>query len=357
MRVSSVIILSGLTFLLSACGGGKTLSFKNSDEVIKSYTAVTKNLTEAERLEFRRNLFLVAWTAEKPDDKVSFSDVQTAWEYERNTVELTGPDAAPLAKELALKGVSKLDGKTVSQVNALGENLSGIAVTAQVKSIEGKIETIDTAIAQLNTDKETWSVRNKEAAAAEAALVEQTKIYKPDIISEKIGKNWQGPVLSGKVTLASPHPDPINDFRNNFTIEHNGHRARFNNVLGQFTRYRQEFEFNLNLNPASFLNETGDSLPKDFVMPKDLSSYSYSFRPAWVRTSGKVNGWQEHEYKLSPEQYKALYNLTNALKSCDQSIEVAMKLRASFETQITQLKNDELDELHRVSGRFAESCL
>jgi len=106
MSKYSTIITSSLVLLLTACGGGKTLSFKNSDEVIKSYKAVTANLTEAERLDFRRNMFLVAWTSDKPEQDVSFSDVQTAWEYERNTLDLTGPDATPLAKELALKGSS-----------------------------------------------------------------------------------------------------------------------------------------------------------------------------------------------------------------------------------------------------------
>ena len=355
MRRLSIAIISCL--VLTACGGGNKLSFKNSDEVIKSYKAVTENMTEAERLEFRRNMFLVAWTSEKPEQDVTVSDVETAWYHERNTLDLTGPGATPVAKELALKGVSKMDGKTAAQVNALGASLSGIAVTTRVQDTEEKIVTVDAAIAQLSADKETWKARKEEAVAAEAALVAQTKAYKPTIKSAKIGKNWNGVALQGKLALSSPHVDPINDFRNNFTIEHDGYVVHYFRVLGQLSGNKKEGAFNLNLDPKTFTNANGVSLAADYVMPTELSAYSYSFRPEWVRTSGKVNGWQTHEYKLDPMLTKALYNLPAALKSCDQSIEVAQKLRVSFEEQIKRLNNNEFDELKRISGRFAESCL
>jgi len=342
---------------LAACGGGNKLSFKNSDEVIKSYKSVTANMTEAERLEFRRNMFLVAWTSEKPEDEVTVSDIETAWHHERNTLDLTGPDATPVAKELALKGLSKLDGKTAAQVNALGASLSYIAVNKRVQTTEEKIAELDTTIAQLNADKEEWNARKEQAIAAEAAFVAETKAYNPTIKSAKIGKNWRGPVLQGKLTMTSPHADPINDFRNNFTVEHNGYVVRYNRVLGQLSGSKKESGFNLNLDPKTFTNASGASLAADYVMPKELSAYNYSFRPEWVRTSGKVNGWQEHEYKLDPTLAKAFYQLPAALKACDQSIDVAKKLRVSFEEQIDRLKNNEFDDLKRISGRFAESCL
>ena len=69
MRTGSTILSIGLMVMLTACGG-KTLSFKNSDELIKTYKSATADLTEAERLEFRRNMFLVAWTADTPEAEV-----------------------------------------------------------------------------------------------------------------------------------------------------------------------------------------------------------------------------------------------------------------------------------------------
>lgn len=356
MRNHSTVLSISLMLFLTACGG-KTLSFKNSDEVIKSYKSVTADLSEAERLEFRRNMFLVAWTAEKANADISLSDIQTAWNYERNTLDLTGPDATPIAKELALKGVSKLDGKTVSQVNELGANLSSIAVDAEVKSIETQISALDSAIEKLNADKQAWKDRKQEAAAAEAALVMDTKKYKPTITSKKIGKNWQGPTLTGKILLTSPHADPINDFRNTFTVEYNGYAARYRNVLGQSNRNIKEMPYNLNLDPKTFINEKGESLPKDYDLPKDVSGYKFTFRPTWVRTSGPKEGWKEHEYKLDPELSKALYNLPAAIKACDQGIETAEKLRASYQTQIETLKNKKFDDLKRIYGRYAEGCI
>jgi len=355
MRRLSMVLIS--SFALAACGGGNKLSFKNSDEVIKSYKSVTANMTEAERLEFRRNMFLVAWTSEKPDAEITFSDIETAWHHERNTLDLTGPDATPVAKELALKGVSKLDGKTAAQVNTLGATLSDIAVKKRVQTTEEKIAAIDTTIAQLKADKEEWKARHNQAVAAEAAFVEQTKKYKPVIQSIKFVAGGRFSDLQGKLSLSSPHPDPINDFRNNFTVEHNGHVAHFRGLLGQITAFQKESGFNLSLNPQGFLNEDGVSLPADYIMPSQLSSYSYSFRPAWVRTSGKVNGWQTHEYKLDSGLAKAFYQLPAALKACDKNIDVAQKLRVSFEEQINQLNNNEFDDLKRLSGRFLESCL
>lgn len=356
MRTPSVLIASSLMLFLTACGG-KTLSFKNSDEVIKSYKAVTADLTEAERLEFRRNMFLVAWTAEKADADISLSDVQTAWSYERDTVDLTGPDAAPLAKELALKGVSKLDGKTVAQVNALGESLSGFAVEAEVKTIETQLGALDTAIEKLNADKQAWKDRKTEAAAAEAALVEATKKYNPKVTSKTIGKNWQGPTLTGKILLTSPHADPINDFRNTFTVEHNGYIARYRDVLGQSNQNRKESPYNLNLDPQVFINEKGESLAKDYNLPTDVSGYEFKFRPTWVRTSGTKEGWKTHEYKLSPELSKALYDLKGAIRPCDQGIETANKLRTAYAAQIETLKRKKFDDLKRIYGRYAEGCI
>ena len=357
MRNQSVFIISSFALLLTACGGGNKLSFKNSDEVIKSYKAATADMTEAERLEFRRNMFLVAWTSEKSNDDVSFSDVQTAWEYERNTLDLTGPDATPLAKELALKGVSKMDGKTVAQINEMGAELSGIAVQAKIQTIEEKIGTVDAAITQLNSDKDEWKVRKEQAVAAEAALVEETKIYKPTIISPAIDKNWRGPTFTGKLSFSNPHDDPIYDFRNNFTIEHNGYRTQYFRVRGQNSKYAKQVGFILNLESKNFTNESGASLASDYVLPNDISAYSYSFRPEWLRTSGKVNGWTEYEYKLDPTQVKALYNLPAALKACDRNIEVAQKIRETFEAQVKLLETNAFDELRGFSGRYAESCL
>lgn len=356
MRTHSLLMTTSLALLLTACGGN-TLSFKNSDEVIKSYKAVTADLSEAERLEFRRNMFLVAWTAEKPDADISLSDIQTAWSYERNTLDLTGPDATPVAKELALKGVSKLDGKSVAQVNQLGEKLSALAVDAEVKTIETQLGSLASTIEKLNADKQAWKDRKQKAAAAEAALVEATKKYNPKITSKTIGKDWRGPTLTGKILLTSPHADPINDFRNTFTVEHNGYTARYRNVLGQSNRYKKESPYNLNLDPKTFINEKGESLPKDYDLPKDVSDYNFTFRPIWVRTSGPKEGWKEHEYKLDQELSKALYNLPAAIKSCDQGIETVQKLRASYKSQIETLKSKNFDDLKRIYGRYPESCI
>jgi len=342
--------------LLSACGG-KTLSFKNSDEVIKSYKSVTENLTEVERLEFRRNMFLVAWTSEKADAEVGLSDMQNAWNFERNALDLTGPDATPIAKELALRGVSKLDGKTVTQVNQMGEALSTIAVDTEVKSIEETVVKLDAAIEKLTADKQAWQARNQEAAEAEASLVEDTKIYKPKIISKEIGTNWQGLKLTGNILLTSPHADPINDFKNTFTVEYNGHVARFTNVMGQSNRIRKESFYNLNLTPRSFYNAQGVTLPEDYDLPQDISAYDFTFRPTSVRTSGSKEGWKTYEYKLDQELANALYNLPAKLKACDQGIETAQKLRTAYETQIQTLKSRKIDDLKRIYGRYAESCI
>ena len=356
MRIRSTLIAGSLMLLLTACGGS-SLSFKNSDEVIKSYRSVTAKLTEAERQEFRRNMFLVAWTAETPEAKVSVSDVLNAWSHERNTLDLTGPDAAPLAKELALRGVSKLDGKSVSQVNELGEALTSIAVDSQIKSIEEKIGTLDAAIKQLTADKDSWRARKKEAAAAEDALVADTKKYKPKILSKEIAKNWQGLALTGNISMSSPYEDPINDFRNAFTIEHNGHSVRYRSVLGQFTNFKKQSFFNLNVNTRDFVNAQGDKLPEDYVLPNDISAYDVKFRPVRVRTSGKKDGWKTHEYELSAELTQALYNLPTALKKCDQGIETAQKLRAAYETQIETLRARKFDDLKNIYGSYAEGCI
>ena len=243
------------------------------------------------------------------------------------------------------------------RVNELGESLTNIAAGAQIDSIKAQIGSLDLAIQQLNADKQTWQERNEAAAASQAALIEDTKIYDPKITSAVIGKNWQGLVLQGEVSLTSPHADPINDFRNAFKIEHNGHSASFNNVRGQLTRYRKTSRFNLNLSPSSFINEAGESLPKDYAMPSEISAYTYSFRPVWVRTSGPKEGWKEYEYKLSQEQTTALYDLPTVLKVCDRNIESAQNLRTTYEEQIKILENKKFDDLRNVSGRYKENCI
>lgn len=355
MHIRSTIITASLTLLLSACGG-KSLSFKNSDEVIKSYKSVTANLTEAERLEFRRNMFLVAWTDEAAEAKLSISDVHNAWSLERNTLDLTGPNASPLAKELALKGVSRLDGKTVAQVNKLGDVLTSKVVDIEVKSVESKITSMDAAIKQLTEDKQSWQALNTEAAAAEAALFETTKKYSPKVTGTEIGKSWQGILFKGQVSMSSPYEDPIFDFRNNYTIEHNGHFLHHRKVGGQFTAYKKTSPFSLILSPQYFINAQGDSLPKDYDLPKDISAYDFKFRPVWVRTSGKKEGWKQHEYELDKNHSTALYNLPKTLKGCDHGIETAQKFRTNYETQIETLKAKKFDELKNIYGRFTESC-
>lgn len=355
MRIHSAVITASLILLLTACGG-KTLSFKNSDEVIKSYKSVTANLTEAERLEFRRNMFLVAWTDEAAEAKLSLSDVENAWSLERNTLDLTGPDATPLAKELALKGVSRLDGKTVAQVNKLGDALTSKVVDIEVKSVESKISTLDAAIKQLTEDKQSWQALNTEATAAEAALVETTKKYNPKVTGKELGKNWQGMLLKGHVSMSSPYADPIFDFRNNYSIEHKGHVLRHRKVGGQFTAYKKSSPFSLVLRPQYFINAQGDSLPKDYDLPNDVSAYDFKFRPVWLRTSGKKEGWKTYEYELDENLSTALYNLPKTLEGCDHGIETAQKFRTTYETQIETLKAKKFDDLKRIYGRFAESC-
>jgi len=265
--------------------------------------------------------------------------------------------ALGVTKELALRGASKLDGKSVSQVNELGEALTSIAVDSQIKSIEEKIGTLDAAIKQLTADKDSWRARKKEAAAAEDALVADTKKYNPKILSKEMAKNWRGLVLKGRISMSSPYADPINDFRNAFTIEHNGHSVRYRSVRGQFTNYKKNSPFNLELNPRDFVNAQGDSLPEDYNMPNDISTYELKFRPTWVRTSGKHEGWKTREYKLSPELTNALYNLPKVLKDCDRGIKTAQKLRTSYETQIETLRARKFDDLKNIYGNYSDGCI
>ena len=355
MRAGSKILSIGLMVMLTACGG-KTLSFKNSDELIKTYKSATADLTEAERLEFRRNMFLVAWTADTSEAEVSLSHIQTAWSHERNMHDILGPDGAIVAKELALKGVSKLDGKTVAQVNELGANLTSLVTDTEVQSVEEKIATLDAAIKQLNADKQTWKDRKVEAVAAEAALVAETQKYEPTVSSKKMNKSW-GTSLTGQVGLTSPYSDPIYDFRYNLTVEHDGYRAFYRDVRGQFSRYKKTAPFNLSLSPQSFFNEAGDSPPRGYDWPAEDSRYDINFRPIWVRTSGTKNGYMEYEYTLDSDLVKALFNLPTALKSCDQVIETAQKFRTAYETRIEQLRAEKFDDLNLIYGQFAESCL
>lgn len=353
MNRKSVIILSCL--LLSACGG-KTLSFKNSDEVIKSYKAVTKNLSEAERLEFRRNMFLVAWTSGKSEQDITVLDVKTAWGLERNTVDLTGPDAASLAKKLALQGVSKLDGKTVAEVNKLGKNLSNIAIDAKINDLKEQIKSVDLAIEQLETDKQTLKERNTEAAA-EASLVKDTKIYEPTLKEVAVNNKRRRVSLTGKISLANPHADPINAFRNKFTVEHNGHTAVYRYVNGRFNVYYKEFPISIHLTPRTFINKAGESLPKDYDFPDDLSAYNYTFRPTRVRTNGPNEGFKVHEYELGEEHASLLYNLPASLKVCDKVIESTQKARETLDAQIKHLENKEIDDVRNIGVRYKTSCI
>jgi len=355
-----------MAVLLTGCGGGK-LSFKNADKVVKSYTKVVADMTEAERQTFNRNVILILEDNDTPPEELTLGDWQSATNRGSELSYLSGESNGLIkefASELALKGADSLNGKSASYVNKRGKAIKADIAKAAAKTTEGEITAIEENIKNIASEKADHVTAYEVALDQKKAMNKKMEIYKAKAKVTGFSKNWRGEQMDLDLSIINPYEDNIYDTRLNADVEYEGYTASYSfNVPMTFKRPKTGATGHqtsaISLNARDFSKESGEILDKGHVFPKDKGLYKVTLRPVWVRTSSKKNGWKEYDFKISNEDNNRINRHANNLKPCDDLVSGLEEKIKVKKTRLESIKAVKFDELEREgywgSGR-TPSC-
>jgi len=351
--------------LLSACGGGGNLSFKNADTLIETYSSIIKDMTEVDRQTFDRNVMLIINDDQTPSEELGLNDWNQATSQGTELKYLAGdnPGKQDFASSLALRGVNSLDGKSPSYVNERGSEIKQALLGNEAEATRSEITDLKTALQTLKDDAKTHQQNYQEAWAAESKLMADAPYkLKPNLTTIAKGSSGMSN-FSGTISFKNETDRTVDRIAVVYHITFEGYtalvwpqRRSFYNRINPGATAEEKMRFQMK--PVNFKNSQGEALAQGTVLPNDITKYDVKARvlALRLRNGRSVKDAEELQYPLEEAKKKTLFNYAKRLSTCDNGIENIENIIPAYETRLAAFENDKLDNLVRITGRYLESC-
>lgn len=361
-KIQHTVIFTAL--FMVGCGS-ENLSFKNADTLIESYSAIIKDMTEADRQNFDRKMMLIINDDKTPIEELGLADWNQAISKgsELKYLASDNPGKQDFASRLALQGIESLDGKSVAFVLSRGAEIKQAVLDNESASSRDELGKLKDALASLTANRDAHRTAFEAAWQADEKLMESTP-HKITSVLKTVSKGRSGYTsFSGEVSFNNKTDKIADSIAIIHHVKYNNYQAivwpkskAIQNRIEPGATGKNRLRFTLT--SKNFRSLEGKTKPSDFTLPNDPSQYEIKSRPIVLRlrTDRRSRDGEVLRYTISPDQKQDLFEYDKRNKTCSARIENVEKVITIYEARLQAFESDNLDSLTGSSVRYSESC-